>query len=557
MAAVVRAGTLSPLLAPRVRDPLCIVLVSAICAAAYVTGLRYYSDDYLFLVPLARSADQSWSGLYHALAEIPFAAVRPGQILWYVAFYKLAPGQVTLVHLANHAVFIAASLVMYAALRAVPATRRAAYHVTLLYVCLPTFSVAKMWYSNHQAALSLLMFTLSWWLLARMAQGTGRRRWLLPLPIALAAGIGNLCYELFWVAGLLLPAFVWLGCGARLRDLPRNRAFVTASAAIALAFAATTLFKLTYHYGFALPATGHQAAQFVRRAAGLYLGAARNTFWTLGAWSPRAAWGMLRSPYLQPGSLLAPLLVLVVIGAREWCAQASAHGDGRTRERLGFLAVAGIVAFPLGYAPYLTNFLYSPKPWGEGNRGNVASALGAALLIYALFRWASTRWPLPARAALVLYCTIGAFLQVAIGQTWVRAAREQDRVASEFVRIARDRVGAGDTVLLYGSCPYYGAGPVFPYGWDLAGHLAAIPRYRDVKIGVLFPDMHAGSEGVASPPGRWSTFFPYRSLYVVDLAGGTIEPLAGPAEAQRYFSAHPFARAITCRFDFGVGNPLY
>jgi len=556
MEAVVRGRALRAVLQPRVRDPLCILLVSVICSAAYVAGLRYYSDDYLFLVPLARSADQSWAGLYRALAEIPYAAVRPGQILWYVAFWKLAPGQVTLVHLANHAVFAAAALVMYAALRAVTATRRAAYHVALLYVCLPTFSVAKMWYSNHQAVLSLLMFALTWLLLAWIAQSRAGSRWALLPAAAAAAGIGNLFYELFSVTTLLLPAFVWLGCGTKVRDLPRDRAFLAASAAIAAAFAATTLFKLTYHYGFELPATPSQTVHFIKRAVGLYLGAARNTFWTLGLYSPRVAWGVLQSPYLQAGTLYAPLLALIVIGAREWSAARSARPH-EGPERLVFLAAAGMVAFGLGYVPYLTNFLYSPKPWGEGNRGNVASAVGAALLIYALFRWACTRWPRLARSALVLFCVIGAFLQVAIGKTWVRAAVEQDRVADEFVRIAQDKVGAGDTVLLYGSCPYYGAGPVFPYGWDLAGYLVAIPRYRDMTVGVLFADMHADARGVASPPGRWSTFYPYRSLYVVDLVGRTLEPIDGPAAAQRYFAAHPFARATTCRFDFGVGNPMY
>ena len=148
-------------------------------------GLRLYSDDWFFIEPLMLSRDQSWPGLYRALAETPFVGVRPVQILWYIAFHKLAPGQVAPVHLANHAVFAASSLVLYAALRATPATRRAAYYVAMLYVCLPTFSVAKMWYANHQAVLGLLLFVLTWLMTARIAQAGGRvRRQLVP-----AAGV--------------------------------------------------------------------------------------------------------------------------------------------------------------------------------------------------------------------------------------------------------------------------------------------------------------------------------------------------------------------------------
>jgi hypothetical protein len=546
---------------PHVRDPLCILLVCAICSAAYVTGLRYYSDDYLFLVPLAKSADQSWGGLYRAIAATPYAAVRPGQILWYVAFHKLAPGQVTLVHLANHAVFAASALVMYAALRTVPATRRGAYHTVLVYVCLPTFSVAKMWYANHQAIVSLMMFSLTWLLLAKVAGSRKSSRWLLLPAIALTAAIGNLFYELFSITALVLPLFIWLGQGATVRELRSDRAFLTSTAGIALAFALSTLFKLRYHYGFDLPGTLPETARFLHRTASLYLHATETTFWTLGAFSPRAAAGILQSPYRQPDSLLAPLLVLCVIGAREGLAASrsasTSSGAGAAPGRPALLAAAGIVAFGLGYAPYLTNFLYSSKPWGEGNRGNIAAAVGAALLICAVFRWACPRWPVLARSILVLFCATGAFLQVAIGQMWVRAAVEQDRMAADFVRMADGKLRPGDTVLLYGTCPYYGAGPVFPYGWDLAGRLVTVPGYANLTIAVLLPGMRIEARGIASPPGRWSTLYAYRSLHVLDMADGTLQPIGGPAEAKRYFDARPLDRAITCRFDFGIGNPLY
>ncbi len=224
------------------RDPACILLVSAICSAAYVFGLGFYSDDWwLFLEPLATSPDQSWRGLYRALGETPFVAVRPGQIVWYVAFHKLAPGNATAVHLASHAAFAISALLLYASLHAVSATRRAAYYVALLYTCLPTFSVAKMWYANHQATLGLLMFALTWFLATRVA--SDGKLWLLPL-VGLTAALGNLCYELFSITALGLPLFVAWSLGLRGRRLARDRAFLGAIAAIAVGIAATTLFKL-------------------------------------------------------------------------------------------------------------------------------------------------------------------------------------------------------------------------------------------------------------------------------------------------------------------------
>lgn len=540
----------------RWRDPLCVLFVSAVGSAAYVFGLGFYSDDWwLFLEPLAASSDQSWSGLYRALAETPFVAVRPGQILWYVAFHKLAPGNATLVHVANHAVFALSALLLYASLHAVPATRRAAYHVALLYACLPTFSAAKMWYANHQAVLGLLLFTLTWWLVTRLAREG--KPWLVPL-VALTAALGNLCYELFAVTALALPLFVWWGLGHRSRQFARDRTFLATTVAIAAGFVATTLFKLQFDYGVELPASVPEAGQFVAQAASMYARAAETTFWTLGLYSPRTAAGVLASPYLQPGSLVAPLLVLLVASGREWLAGRTAQVSADGEAGPAFFAVSGAAAFVLGYVPYLTNFMYSPKPWGEGNRGNIAAALGAALLIYALFRWASGKRPLLARFVLVIFCAIGVFLQVAIGKMWVRAADEQDRVIARFERIVPEELKGRGTLLLYGTCPYYGAGPVFAYRWDLQARLAVRHGYRNFEVALVRPQMTLGTDAITLPSGRWGTpAYRYGTLHIVDMVSGSVTAISGRRDAIRFFAAHPIEESFTCEFEFGIGNPLY
>lgn len=547
---------MTPTARARWRDPLVLLLVSAIGSAAYVLGLGFYSDDWwLFVEPLATSPDQSWGGLYRALAETPFVAVRPGQILWYVAFHKLAPGSATPVHLANHAAFAASALLLHASLRSLPATRRAAYHVALLYICLPTFSAAKLWYANHQAVLALLMFALTWLLVTRLARGGSR--WLL-VPIALTAALGSLCYELFSVTALALPLFVAWALGRRGRQLARDPALLAATGAIAAAVVATTLYKLRFDYGAELPATPGEAGQFVKRAAWLYARAAETTFWTLGLYSPRVAAGMLASPYLQPGSLVAPLLILLVAGAREWLAARAPEPSGEADASPAFLALAGLVAFALGYVPYLANSLYSPKPWGEGNRGNIAAALGAALLIYALFRWARGRRPLLARIVLVAFCATGAFLQVAVGRMWMRAADEQDRVLARFERIAAERLADRGAVLVYGLCPYYGPGPVFAYRWDLEARLAIERGHRNLTVGLVRPEMRVGSEALTLPPDRWGTpTYRYGALDIVDMASGTMTRIGNRDDAVRYFAAHPLDQAYSCEFEFGIGNPLY
>ena len=540
------------------RDAAFIVLVTAACCAPYVLGLGYYSDDWwAYREPLALAADRSWGGLYAAVAQLPMAAVRPGQILWYVAFEKLAPGNATIVHLANNLVFGLSALLLLAGLRAIPALRRAAYYLVLIYVCLPTFSVAKMWYANHQAILALFFFSAALVLETRLPASQGRRRAPQLLLLALAAAACNLMYELFAGALLALPLFVAAANGASGRALLRQPRVIGDTAAIAAGLAATTLFKLSHRYGFEVPGNPSELVRFAREAAAMYLGAAKTTFWTLGLYSPRAALGIARSRYLQPWSLAAPLAVVLLAGLRERVAAERAGTADAASPSGRLLVVSGAVAFALGYVPYLFNFLYSPKPWGEGNRGNIAAALGAALLFYAAFRWLYRQAPALGYASLFVFCATGAFLQAAIGGTWVRASTEQERVYLDVRGVLRAHLPATGTVLLYGTCPYFGAGPVFPYGRDLAAKLAIEDGYRALQIGIVRPGMQIEADGLANPPGALTPSYPYAALRVLDLRDGSLNPVDGAEEARRYFTDRPLDRSISCPFEFGIGNPLY
>ncbi|HSQ95926.1 MAG TPA: hypothetical protein VLM18_07545 [Croceibacterium sp.] len=540
-----------------VRDAIAIVLVCVACSSAYAWGLRYYSDDYLFLVPLRTADDQSWVGLYRAIAAMPFAAVRPGQILWYVALHKFAHDSATVSHIANHMVFALSAVLLQVFLRRIPATRVAAYYLTLLYVCLPTFSVAKMWYANHQAVISLAFFALTCWLVAIVATGPDRTRWRLVPLVALTAAAGNLFYELFAITELFVPLFVWCALRTPARAFPSDPGFVGTTVAIGIGFVVSTVLKLNYHYGFDLPADAQAVPAYAHRAAAMYYSAAKTTFWTLGFASARAALGFLHSSYLQPTSLIAPLLVLAIIVGRELLARLDKTNPAEPEASeacAAFYWIAGIAAFVLGYVPYLTNFLYSPKPWGEGNRGNIAGALGAALLFYSAYRWMRRRTPVSAFALLAMFCFIGAFLQVAVGKMWVRAALMQDRVLARF-DMASQGVPDRASVLIYGSCPYYGAGPVFPYGWDIAGR-ERIATGRRLTAAIVLPGMQLTEYGVATPQGRWTQIYAYRNLWIVDLGELGHTELTDLSAARAYFLQHPLARSVTCRFDFGVGNYL-
>ncbi|MGN6499913.1 MAG: hypothetical protein ACTHKM_07175, partial [Tsuneonella sp.] len=142
-------------------DRLVIVLIVVVPALLYVFGLGLYIDGWGFLWAMRTSPDQSWIGVYRTLAEQPALAVRPLQIVWLVASYKLSPGSIVPVHLANQVVFALAGLLLHAALYRNAGLRRFALPVVALYLCLPTFTTARFWWSNHQSGVALLAAALA------------------------------------------------------------------------------------------------------------------------------------------------------------------------------------------------------------------------------------------------------------------------------------------------------------------------------------------------------------------------------------------------------------
>lgn len=531
-----------------------ILAAIAVSSAAYVLSLGYYADDWAFLEILHKANDQSFAGLYAAMAREPMLAVRPGQILWWALFHRLAPADPRLAHLANHAVFAAAALLIYGALRRLPGTRASAYHITLLYVCLPTYAAAKLWLANHQATLSLFFFALTLFLVARLPGSQGRKRLALIAGAFLASLAADSCYGLFAFVLLALPLFAWTASGNDWRTLHRDRGFAAATLALTAALAIAAAFKLSYHYGAAWPKS---PTHFVLRAGWMYLRAAYTCFWTLGLYLPRLGIGMLSNSVVPGVALASTALTTVVLALLESVrARAPRLDAGDAAQSLSWYLVAGAIAWVLGYAAFLPNFFYANAPIGEQTRGNIAGAVGVALIAYAALRLLARRWGRLARAALVLFCSTGILVQTATGAMWAAAVPTQDKVANYVMQ----RVPATfqGTLVLYGFCPYRGAGPIYPYGWDLASRLHVAGYSDKLAVRRIRQQTEARPEGLfirISP--RVAGLYPYRDLAVLNRFDGSLTRLGSPAAARAFFARHPVRDGVGCDYTIEVGQPLY
>lgn len=537
------------------RDATALLAVIAVSSSFYVLDLGRYSDDWWFYRHMLSSPDQSWGGLYATLASVPWLAVRPGQIAWYTTFQTLFPGDITATHLANHAAFALGVLMLHGALRAMPAMRSAAYPVTLIYVCMAHFTASKFWYANHMATLSFALFAATALSAALLAREPRRGSAVVLVgAIGLCSAACNLSYELFGFMLPLLPLAAWLANGRSLRETLENGRFRTATFAAGIAFAATTLFKIGYQHGVAAPSDPGELIQFVARAGWLYLRVAYTSFWTLGLYSPRAAVGIATGPYFDTAAVVAALAGLAIMAAR--AALARSYPSARDA-RWHVLVAVGVLAFVLGYLPFLPNFYADPHPWGEVNRINIAGALGAALVLYGALRWLDARSRAAAQAVLLAFCATGIFLQVATARLWVRAAERQGQVVAATLGAIGD-LREGDTVLIYGLCPYFGPAAVFRSPDDIGPRLMIGSGWKVAAGDLVQPGtVLAPNEITTSHHDRLKGHYVYRSLVIVDLPRDTVRRIGSYAEARAFLSSRPIRDSTGCNYVRGRGTRLY
>ena len=162
-----------------------------------------------------------------------------------------------------------------------------------------------------------------------------------------------------------------------------------------------------------------------------------------------------------------------------------------------------------------------------------------------------------AQAVLLLFCATGIYLQVATGRMWVRAAERQDAVVAAVLAAAGD-LRAGDTVLIYGLCPYLGPAAVLRSPDDTGPRLMIASSGRILAADLIQPDTRLTSSEInTNHHDRLKGHYPYRSLVVVDLPRRAATRIESYSEASAFFAAHPIRDAAGCSYVRGRGTPLY
>jgi hypothetical protein len=527
--------------------------IVAIGAWSIAGGIGFYSDDWAFLAALRHAPDQSFVGLYRALAIQPNLAVRPVQIALYAVWHELAPGDPTLPHLTTQIVFALAIVWVYFAVRAVPVLRRAAFPLALLLACMPHYATARLWYANAMAAPALLGFAAALHMTALAHRARGARFAMAAAGAALAMLFSALAYELFVFVIIASPALVWRLGGRPLARLPRDPRWRALTLALIGVLAPLTVFKLAVAHE-TLPLRHPLAIAWLTVSS--YAQAAWTDFWTLGIYLPRVAAGMAFGPWRTREAAVAAALVVGLLAVRwvVWRRSPSDPDEARAPPR--FLFFAGCAAVVLGYVPFLVNFSWGFSPLGIDNRDNIGAAPGIALIGWSVLAAVGARRPRLASALLALWCALGVFVFVAVGQTWVAGWRVQQRLYARVLE-AVGRPRPGDIIVLYGACPYRGAAPVFTSSGDLRDRLRYSTGVPDVDAVAVMNGAELRPQGLALTEYGYTQVFPWRRMTMVDARTGETTAIGSFARARVWFAAHPLSAATGCRYRDGDGTPPY
>lgn len=541
-------------LSPAWLDILLLLAILSIGPSFYLPHLGFYTDDWSFLADMRQSADQSIGGLYAALTSVSNVADRPLQALLYIIYDKIAPGSAIVPHVVNQLMFLAAMVILYAGLRRIAALRGNAYHLVLVYTCLPNYFTARLWYANHQSILSLLFFAIALHLIVTLRH---KRGWAcLPwLAMLFVCTLGNmLAYEVLGVVLLATPFLVACAEGPRVRALVTDRAMILSTVAILASLVAASIFKMHVAKDLFPPMS---AGEHLSRALQLYREMVHTNLWTLGIKAPRLAWRIAGGPFLDPRAIYAAAIALALMATGELLRAKRGEADASGDAKPWFLLLSGTAIFVLGYVPFLMNFLYGDSPFGIDNRGNVAAALGISLMAVGAARWCWVFRGWIARAGIVAYCATGIFLQVIVGQAWGRSWTIEQQIYTRLLG-AVPRLAPKQTLLLYGFCPYYGPAPIYTESWGLADRLRVDWGRRTVNADTITQYSETRPNGLMVMDD-WMTgpVTSYAGMRIYNVSTGTLTAIENARDAQAFFARYPISRATGCEFGDYDGVSLY
>jgi hypothetical protein len=448
-----------------VMDAACLVLITVVSAAPYITSLGFYSDDWALLETFDR-------GRTSFGAVVQDFAVRPLQGIYAATLFRLFGFHPLGYHLVNTAMIALAVALFHLLLLRLRFSRSEALSAALLFIVLPQLSTIRVWFSTVQVALSMALALSS--MHAQLSYvRSGHLAW--GAVAVIAALLSLAAYEVFAPLVVAFPIvlflarrqlFLWDEVG---RDSRRLRAIivvilVVGAAAILLKMIASDRARSILYPGIYAQGirTLFDPGYDFRLDSGPNIFAAVQVHFglTLAGW--RDAGVEALGGDWNGWAVVSALACAVMTAWR--------IGSSDQQFRSTWLLAAGLVVFTIGHAALFGAAGLTFSGIGMANRVLAAPAVGVALILAAGLAALSNafpqriRWPLFCIAMAAIVAT-GAYRIWMIERYWIEAPRLQARFLDGAKRDLRS-VPPESTVIVAGLCPYHGPAVVFETWWD-------------------------------------------------------------------------------------------
>jgi hypothetical protein len=357
-----------------------VLLVVALGMLPWAWRLGFVSDDWTFLANLANNADQTVAGLWRDhLWSHPNLLMRPTQVTTNVLLYRIFGLEALGYHLFAAAAVAVMAILLLAVLREFGASRHLAVAITAVYVVLPHYVTARLWFAAFGYLVSMAAVLGAALLLLRGVHGPPARAWRNRLGAAALVLVAGLGYEVALPLALLAGPVAWMHARRHAGGLPvlLGTAGARVYAGLDVGLVAVVLvYKAVTAEAVGL---GGDARFLLVR---LIVESVGINFGVLGAGLPDAAWWGLRST-----PVLAVVGIAVAAGVLGWHLYRLVAAEPlASRSWRWWLTVAGagLVVFAAGYAVFLGTARVLFTALGIGNRTTTAAALGVAICAVAL-----------------------------------------------------------------------------------------------------------------------------------------------------------------------------
>lgn len=468
-----------------------IVVVSLIW---YQARLGFYSDDWWFLASM-HFADQSFSGVFHALDENANMRVRPVQVGTLVLLYKLFHLAPFGYHIFNAAVLVSMALLLFLLLLELQRSVLLSASVAALFVLLPNCSTDRFWVASFQVNVSIAFYLLSFYSDLKSL----RRSWIWKAISLLSTAISIFAYEVALpLFAINMGVLVWKGRGSR---RARWTASLTA-AVLAVCLVVKVLINERAH------ALSHSWLNYV---LWIYQRAFVVHFYQYGVALPHIVFKIIRN-HLHSGALavalIAGLLVAILLSRL-------VRNNPESISQIDWKKVigAGLVVFVLGYAIFVAVPQIGFSKTGVNNRAAIAAALGAAVCYVGVIGWFSSFFKAKLRkwmfcALIATLCAAETLITNSIAYYWAKGYQKELAIHNS-IFAAFPYLPSGTAVIIDGVCPYYGPAEVLVAFWDTSGILQL--HYDDPKLAgdVISPRIQVENSGLLTSIYGTKRFYPY------------------------------------------------